>query len=78
MATKQYTTIKDLVYNDLNQRKERGENVFQLDTNTYCLWVLSNLSHLSTKKVLPTRVERVYRQYKAQYRVIESIANSTK
>ena len=76
--TKTYSTIKDLVYSDLNQRKERGENVYQLDTSTYCLWVVTNLSHLSTRKVLPTRVERVYRNYKAQYKAIESIANSTK
>ena len=72
-----YNSIKDLVYSDLNQRKERGENVYQLDTSSYSLWVTTNLSHLSTKKVLPTRVERVFRQYKAQYKAIESIASNS-
>lgn len=73
-----YNSIKDLVYSDLNKRKDSGENVYQLDTSTYSLWVVTNLSHLSNKKVLPTRVERVFRQYKAAYRAIESMANSTK
>ncbi len=78
MRTNKQTTIKDLVYNDLNKRKEQGENVYQLDTSAYALWVTTNLSHLSTKKVLPTRVERVFRQYKAAYKSIEAMANSTK
>lgn len=72
-----YNSVKDLVYSDLNKRKEAGENVYQLNTSNYCLWVMTNLAHLSTRKVLTTRVERVFRQYKAQYKVIESIASST-